>query len=492
MPDPTHPRRARFVLPIIAVLAAASVVVLTALAVLDRPVAVVHANVLVGQGGLVQAHNSPTVRRSPLDPDHLVVVERQDRPRFSAAIHVSRDGGRSWAPTRLRLPSGLDRPYAPDAAFAPDGTLYVTYVNLSGRGNVPDNLWVARSRDGGRSIEAPVRVAGELTFQPRIAIGKDGTVHLTWLQAGAVGVLSLVGPAPVVAAASTDGARSFSSPVAISDASRTQVGAATPVIDPATGYLLVLYKDFKGDARDFRNLEGPPWPEPFALVLTRSTDRGRTFTKGIEIEDGVIATSRFLVFTPEFPSLAAARGGRLYVAWADGRGGDADVFLRRSDDGGASWTAAVRVNERRTGAQWLPQVAVAPDGRVDVAFLSRHGRRGRAHLATSRDDGRSFTIRPLSSASFDTSIAPRTAAKLEPDFGSRVGLVSGEDGAVAVWADTRHGDRSSGRQDLVSARVDLPDPIGTRRSRLLLAFGLVAAAAIALAASPRVTRATRC
>lgn len=476
---PVAERNRPRVLLLAAALLGAAAAVLIALALLDRPAVRVYPNVVVGAGGLVEAHNSPVVRRSPRDADHLVVVERQDRPGFSAALHVSRDGGRNWATTVLPLPRGMDRPYAPDAAFASDGTLYVTYVNLTGRGNVPQNLWVARSPDGGRSLEPPVRVAGRLTFQPRIVVGEEGAVHLTWMEATDVGLLSLVGTAPVVAARSTDGGRRFSEPVRVSDANRPRVGAASPAIDPSTGNLFVLYEDFKGDARDFRNLEGPPWPEPFALVLSRSTDGGRTFAE-VEVESGVVATKRFLVFTPEFPSLAAGPDGRLYVSWAGGRAGNSDVFLRRSDDGGATWTQAARVHEDARGAQWLPQVAVAPDGRVDVAFLSRRGHRADAFLATSWDDGGSFTERRLSTRSFDTSFAPRAAPKLEPDFGSRLGLASGEDGAVVAWSDTRRGTPATGRQDIFSARVELPDAGAAQRERLLLALALLAVGGVAL------------
>jgi glycosyltransferase involved in cell wall biosynthesis len=38
------------------------------------------------------------------------------------------------------------------------------------------------------------------------------------------------------------------------------------------------------------------------------------------------------------------RDGALYVAWSDSRNGDLDVFVRRSDDQGKSWTGPVRVD----------------------------------------------------------------------------------------------------------------------------------------------------
>ncbi|MBW3616063.1 MAG: glycoside hydrolase, partial [Actinobacteria bacterium] len=244
-------------------------------------------NVFVNEAGPIDANNSPTLVRNPLLETNLVITHRVDRPQFSALLHSSLDGGATWASITLPLPAGMDRPFAPDVAFAPDGTLFVSYVNLEGLGNVPANLWVATSKDGGRTLSDPVRVAGKLAFQARLAMDHDNTVHLTWLQANEVGLLKLVGgPNPIVASRSTDGGQTFTAPVVVSDPQRERVGAASPVID-SEGRLVVLYQDFKGDRRDFEFLEGPAWGEPFALVVTRSDDGGRTFSRGVEVDNGL-------------------------------------------------------------------------------------------------------------------------------------------------------------------------------------------------------------
>lgn len=413
----------------------------------------------------LDANNSPSVVRNPLRRANLAVTHRVDRPAFSARLHWSDDDGSSWHATELPLPRGLDRPYAPDAAFGPDGTLYVSYVNLIGNGNVPDTLWVSRSSDGGRSLSDPVRVTQMLPFQARLAVGPDSTVYATWLQARSVGLFKMPElPNPIVVATSTDGGRTFGAPVQASDGDRPRVAAPTPVVD-ARGRLLVLYEDFRSDRRDFEFLEGPPAEEPFALVLTESSDGGRTFSAGIEVEPAVVATRRFLVFLPELPSIAVGPGDAVVVAWADGRHGDEDVFLRRSDDGGRTWGPAVRVNDNRMGdgtAQYLPRIGVAPSGRLDVLFLDRRRDAGDvmtdAYLATSEDGGRTFTNRRLSTTSFDSGVGPFIDATFPVDFGSRLGIVSSDDGALAVWTDSRSGTEGTGRQDIMAARFSRSDP----------------------------------
>ncbi|CAN5500706.1 sialidase family protein [soil metagenome] len=457
---------------------------------LGLSVAVVAIVAVVGRGGetsvgsetlvnppdLITVNNSPSVVRDPGDPEHLVISHRIDRPRFSALLEWSDDNGATWQPTTLRLPPGTEAcaaspddtpcPFAPDLAFGPDGTLYVLYVSLQGNGNTPSALWLATSTDGGRSLEPPVAVAGELTFQPRVTVDGDGAVHVIWLAAEEVGLNQLAGPARIVASRSDDGGQTFSTPVPVSDAGRERVGAASPVID-TDGDVIVLYEDFKANRRDFEGLEGPRAEEPFALVVTRSDDGGQTYAPGVELESGVVATERFLVFLPEFPSLAAGPDGMLFVAWADGRNDDEDVFLRRSDDGGATWSEAVRVNDNPVGdgtGQYLPRLSVAPDGRVDVLFYDRRADptdvRTDVYIASSDDRGRTFTNQRVSTRSFDSRVGPTLGPDYGTDFGTRLGLTSTDRGAYAAWTDTRLGNQDNGRQDVFGAAITIGSGAG--------------------------------
>ena len=444
-------------------------------------------NVFVNPAGPIDANNSPTVARNPTRPRNVVVVHRVDLPGFSASLQVSFDGGRAWQTTALPLPADLDRPFAPDVAFAPDGTLYVTYVNLQGAGNRPNNLWLSKSTDGGLTLSEPVKLAGDLAFQARMAIDSGGTVYVTWLKVADVAPYAIVAyPSPVVLVRSDDGGKTFSPPVEVSDPDRQRVGAASPVVDSA-GNVVVLYQDFKDDSRDYQNLDGPVWEDPFALVVTRSRDGGRSWSKGVEVDADVLPTKRFLVFLPEFPSIAAGPGESLYVAWADGRNGDLDVFVRRSTDGGVSWGAPVRVNDNRLKDgtdQYMPKVDVAPDGRVDVIFYDRRDDpsniQTETYLAYSDDDGGTFDNLPVSSAPFDSRVGFAANAKVEADFGSRLGIESDDDETLAVWTDTRLGTEDTARQDVALARVQVSTEESPALARLPVAAVLLGLSALCL------------
>jgi hypothetical protein len=462
----------------------------------------VSANGFVNREGPIDVANSPTVAYNPAREGNVVVTYRLDRPGYSALLAYSYNGGESWEQTLLPLPQDIEVctaspqrtpcPFAPDAAFGPDGTLYVTYVNLVGNGNRPDNLWLSTSTDGGRTLSLPTRIAGALTFQARVTVDPEGPLYVTWLQADEVGLLRFAGrPPQIVTARSDDGGKTFGPPVRISDPQRERVVAPSPVIDK-DGQLVVMYLDLKGNRRDFEYQPGPPADFPMALVLTRSTDGGRTFAQGTEFETDILATRRFLPFLPEMPQLAAGAGARLYATWADGRDGDDDVFLRSSSDGGRTWTDPVKVNDNRADgtAQFLPKVAVGPGDRVSVLFLDgRHDPNEKilldAYLATSTDGGRTFDNLRLSSKSFDERIGPTFGDDYGTDFGTKLGLDAGGGKLFAAWVDTSAGTAATGRQDVNFAAVDLPSS-GSRG--LVLGAVLVAVlgvAALAVAASRR-------
>jgi hypothetical protein len=467
----------------------------------DRPV-----NIGAGNLSDISAHNSPTLARNPRDARNLVVTSRIDSPDFSCAVHVSHDGGRRWARTRVPVPRVGRVCYAPDAAFAADGTLHVSYVTLQGVGNRPNVVWVASSKDGGRTLGQPHRVAGPLAFQVRIAADPADSrrLYATWVQAREVGQLKFVGPGnPVLASRSDDGGVTWSRPVRVSAPARGRVLAPSAAVG-ANGELYVLFVDVGDDRLDYegghRSEGGPPYQGRFSLVVARSRDRGASWEESV-VDDGVVPTRRFIAFLPPFPSLAVdRRRGRLYVAFEDARLGDPDVYVWSLAPDSTGWSPATRVNDTRRGDgtwQYLPKVAVASDGRVDVVYYDRRASggnnlRNEVALQSSHDGGATFGAHLiLSSQSFDARIGQGAELGL-PDLGSRLALASDDEGATAVWTDTRAGTEASHKQDLRAARVDVDGPdAGIELSTVALFGGaalLLAGGAMLLAGTARGTR----
>ena len=433
----------------------------------------------------ITANNSPTLVRNPLRPEDMAVSSRIDTPTFGCALHVSSDAGATWQQTPIPTPKGEGpKCFAPDVAYSADGTLYLSFVTLAGRGNVPHAVWLSTSRDGGRTLSAPVRVHGPLAFQVRLAADpvSPRRLYMTWLQAREVGVLKFTGPGnPIQITRSDDGGTTWQPPVRVSSPARGRVIAPAPVVG-RDGVAYVLYVDVGQDRLDYEGGHlgrgGPPYPGPSTLVLARSVDRGATWSESV-VGRGLVPIKRFLVFLPEFPSVALARDGRIYAAYHSAVLGDPDVWLWSLAPGAASWSGPTRVNDtkRRDGtAQYLPKLAVAPDGRLDVLYYDRRSDPGNllneVSLQSSFDDGRTFTpaIR-LSSRPSDSRIGFGAKEGL-PDLGSRLALLSTDRAALGLWTDTRAGVPATQKQDLVEAAVAVSDPARiSSGARLALRYG---------------------
>jgi hypothetical protein len=421
----------------------------------------------------LSAHNSPGLVRNPADRANLVVVDRVDSPRYSCALHASFDGGGRWTQTPIPAPRGEEpKCYAPDAAFGRDGTLYVSFVTLKGRANAPNAVWISRSTDGGKTLSPPLETPlGPRSLQVRLIADPrtPDRIYLTWLAASELGLYRFAATGnPIRMIRSDDGGDTWSGAVTVSGTARQRVVAPSPAVGP-DGELYVLHLDLGDDALDYegghRGQGGPPYDGTWQLVLARSTDRGGTWEESV-VEDEVFPTERFVVFTPPTPSMAVdPETGRLYATFQDGRSGDADVLLwslARNED---RWAGPVRVNDtpdRDGTSQYMPQLAVAPGGRLDVVYYDRRADPtnilNEVSFQSSYDSGESFEPRLRLS---DRAFSSRIGFGLErgmPDLGNRLGLVSTDDRAFAVWTDTRSGTRRSIKQDVARGLVGVNDP----------------------------------
>ncbi len=420
----------------------------------------------------ISATNSPGLVRNPVDRANLVVVSKIDSPRYSCGVSVSFDGGGRWTQTEIPVPPGVTGPcYAPDAVFGADGTLYLSFVTLTGRANSPDAVYFTMSSDGGKTLATPLRTPlGPRSFHTRLSADPKtpGRIYLTWVAASGLGLYRFTEPGnPIRAIRSDDGGRNWTAPTRVSSSSRLRAIAPTPVVGP-DGALNVLYLDLGDDELDYagghNGRGGPAYDGDWRLLLARSRDRGATWRESPV--GAVKPAQRFIVFTPPFPSLAVdQRNGKLYAAFTDGRAGDADVSLWSLEPDGGRWKGPVRVNDTRRGdgtAQYLPRLAVTPSGRLDVVYYDRRGDRTNVlndvSFQTSFDGGQTF--RPhvqLSDKTFSSRVgfgADRGMA----DLGGRLGLVSDDHRALAVWTDTRAGTRASAKQDLARGLVAFTDP----------------------------------
>lgn len=167
--------------------------------------------------------------------------------------------------------------------------------------------------------------------------------------------------------------------------------------------------------------------------------------------------------------------GRLYLIWTDeqpNRSGDTDIWLRSSDDSGATWSTPTRVNDVTTNAQFLPRIALDPttgnlaigwhDARLDLGDRGVGDTDGKPNtdaayfLTFSVDGGTTFAPAVQVSAGVSNAKAARNGV----EFGDYTGLAFFGGIAMPAWADNSNstGDNPAGALrtfDITTARVSL-------------------------------------
>lgn len=433
-----------------------------------------------------RAHSSPVMARNPKTGE-LVIVEGEVRTDGRCFAYVSADDGRSWSVggSPMREPftdCALTADYGPyaGAAFAKDGTLYVAFVASerrepqSGEAEgadeaLPSNVFLARSDDSGRSFatatvfRAPPGNADLASNKaPTVAVDPSDAsrVYVGWRQGEFRGDTKLRSSI----AASADGGRTFAPPV---DISGKNGGDYPNMTVDSDGTLHAIYW-----VRDFGVDEDESFMPP--IVYRRSTDFGKTFAPPVQVDAGNQNAARV-------PQIATApQPGTLYTVWSNTRErkngaedfeGNEEIFFSLSDDGGKTWSPRRIVNDERDPevAQSLPGIAVAPDGRVDVAwyddrfdvsaFPAESGEEPSESEPTAQnvfstssgDQGRNFgpNVR-ISDRHIDRSVGIWGNNIFS---NHNVAMDSSDDGVYFAWQDTRNADRRNQAEDIYTAKL---------------------------------------
>src|SRR5262249_36192367 len=118
---------------------------------------------------------------------------------------------------------------------------------------------------------------------------------------------------------------------------------------------------------------------PYTMSFTSSSNGGRTWARRRAIVrhnvDGYKNTTFRAAFGEAF-EVGTKKVGRFYPLYAvyedSTTNGPTSLFIRASFDGGKHWRAPLQVNDNRNDGEALqPNIAVAPSGRVAVAFYDR-------------------------------------------------------------------------------------------------------------------------
>ncbi len=255
---------------------------------------------------------------------------------WADAIYYTMSDGQTWSPPNdiLVSPNG---PTADLPAIAVDSRGLIHVVWESRPGIYYSNSWAGGTPWEATAWSQPTQISKAGRGRAYIAIGPEDVVHLVWLDAPETpsvleGELCL-DCWDVHYANSTDGGQSWSVPTNVSNS--PERSEYPFVMADSQGAIHVAWDEH--NARD-QGLSGR---------YSRSVDGGATWSEPLDIGREVAPAIPTRLF------VGPGERGRIYLTWqlwhAPG------LFIRRSSNGGATWSSAVE----------LPEV----EGRSDYSFL---------------------------------------------------------------------------------------------------------------------------
>ncbi|MEM9547343.1 MAG: T9SS type A sorting domain-containing protein [Bacteroidota bacterium] len=136
----------------------------------------------------------------------------------------------------------------------------------------------------------------------------------------------------------------------------------------------------------------------------------------------------------------------------------ADIMFSRSTDGGNTWSQALRINDNEliTNWQWFGTLSVAPNGRIDVAWLDTRedpdGFDSQLYYSYSLDGGENWSDNIVLSDPFD----PLVGHPNQDKIGDYYHMISDNESAHLAWAATFNGE-----QDVYYSRIRINTMTGT-------------------------------
>lgn len=289
----------------------------------------------------------PSVAVNPNDPGQVFVAFQDN-----AHVSYSNNSGKTWdaatgvAPANYRVSGDVS------VTYDDHGHAIVCYIAFDKLGTfnywahnaTRNGIFIRRSLDGGKTWEADHIPVAEQFTQPGIPFEDKPYIVADTSKGPHAGNLYVGWTRWTLTDSEIVLSRS-------TDGGKTWSKAVE--IDGHPG----LPRDDNGANEGFDGVVGPDgtlyatWSTGTSIMLTTSQDGGQTFSAPVAIVQTapIMFAVQGLERANGFPQIAmdprgGPRGGALYVTWSDYRNGDLDVFCAMSPDQGRTWSAPIRVH----------------------------------------------------------------------------------------------------------------------------------------------------
>ncbi|HEX2063782.1 MAG TPA: sialidase family protein, partial [Acidimicrobiales bacterium] len=294
---------------------------------------------------------------------------------------------------------------------------------------------------------------------------------------------------PPMVAVSIDGGKSFGEPIEVISFYKQTVKNPANGQDVAIGMAFnapVAAVDDKGTLYVLYPANAVATitpPQPFPVLLAKSTDRGKSFTF-TEAAPPSLYTEHVVMMKwtkhggPE---------GTLHIVYEDkpdqpAKSADRDIYYTRSTDGGQTFSPPKLLNDddpSKLAVQATPNLSVADNGRVDAVWWDFRDDAGRfandVYYSYSEDNGLTWSrnIR-ISDRSVNRKIGVWSNGA---DIRQPPGVASTDKLAIIGWDDTRLGDDTTHTQDIFTRVVQF-EALGGSNDLARYAIGAIAGLAV--------------
>jgi hypothetical protein len=281
----------------------------------------------------------------------------------------STDGGQTFSTNKRVNDDPLNRwQLTPSVAAYGLKNVYIAWMDGRNHSNGTD-IYLAYSTDGGNTFSENKRVndgVGVVTqSEPAIAVDNSGTIYLAWTD-------NREGDDDIYFAYSNDGGNTFSINKKVTDDGTDAAQSKPSIAVDNTGSIYVAWQDER---------EGG-----FDIYFASSIDDGNTFSENVNVNDNPGDGLQF------DPVITADSSGNIYIAWRDYRDGNNDIYFTESIDSGNSFSTNIKVNDDLVDASQLdPSIAVDAEGMIYIAWADT--RNGNSDIYLSFLDFWIFDIR---------------------------------------------------------------------------------------------------